>query len=130
MRVLDSYLYEQEDSLHSEQAQEQNDVQGQAIVISRQANPYQLHHHAKFGQQDSAISTFAGTQAHKFQPARPAGVNTFGIAAKAQACHFRSARLSHVSTVWHSISLAAVWLFGMHSSLAKVLVVWSEHIRT
>ena len=53
MRVLESYLYEQEDSLHSEQAQEQNDVQSQAVVISRQANPHQLRHHAKFGQRDS-----------------------------------------------------------------------------
>ncbi len=45
IQVWGSYLDEQEDSLHSEQAQKKDDVQSQAIVISRQAHPHQLHHH-------------------------------------------------------------------------------------
>ncbi len=49
----------------------------------------------------------------------------FGMAAKAQTCHFRYARLSHVSTIWRLDPLAAFWLSGMRSSLAKVLAVWS-----
>ena len=53
MQVWESYLDEQEDSLHSEQAQKQNDVQSQAVVISRQAHPHQLHHHTTFNQQHS-----------------------------------------------------------------------------
>lgn len=58
VKAWESYLDEQKDALHSEQAQKKNDVQSQTIVISRQAHPHQLHLHTTFNQQDSMASTY------------------------------------------------------------------------